>query len=72
VFEPAAHGTGLEEFVELACPYCAEGLTLPLDLSAGDQTYVEDCHVCCQPMTVCVTVDDEGRLREATARRGDD
>ena len=23
-----------------------------LDLSAGDQTYVEDCEVCCNPISV--------------------
>ena len=72
VFEPGAGAEGLEAFAELACPYCAEPLTLPLDLSAGSQAYVEDCHVCCQPMTVTVAVDDDGQLREVTASRGDD
>lgn len=34
------------------CPYCGEPMTIVLDLSAGDQSYVEDCQVCCQPMQV--------------------
>jgi len=72
VFEPGARDAGLEDFIELACPYCAESLVLPLDLTAGDQSYTEDCHVCCQPMAVSVTVDGAGRLRAVTARRGDD
>jgi hypothetical protein len=72
VFEPADGGEGLQDFAELACPYCGERLTLPLDLSAGSQSYTEDCHVCCQPMAVAVQVDEGGRLRGLTARRGDD
>jgi hypothetical protein len=72
VFEPGAGSDGLEPFVELNCPYCGELLTLAVDLSAGEQSYVEDCQVCCQPMLVTVATDAEGQLREVTALRGDD
>lgn len=44
--------------VELAhgrCPYCGEPVQLLVDSSAGLQHYVEDCQVCCRPMTVLVT-----------------
>jgi hypothetical protein len=34
------------------CPFCAEAITILLDTSAGDQSYVEDCQVCCQPMQI--------------------
>jgi transcription elongation factor Elf1 len=34
------------------CPYCWESITMLLDLSAADQTYVEDCEVCCNPITL--------------------
>ena len=30
-----------------------------LDLSVGRQTYVEDCEVCCQPIEISYTVEDE-------------
>ncbi|TFG86763.1 MAG: CPXCG motif-containing cysteine-rich protein [Chromatiales bacterium] len=40
------------------CPYCWESITLLLDLSAGDQSYVEDCFVCCAPILVNYTVED--------------
>ena len=30
------------------------------DLSGGDQTYIEDCPVCCKPMYVVVDIDDDG------------
>ena len=33
-------------------PYCGETITLLLDLSVEAQSYIEDCSVCCQPMTV--------------------
>ncbi|WP_068830642.1 CPXCG motif-containing cysteine-rich protein [Pseudomonas sp. BMS12] len=32
------------------CPYCGERVEVLLDLSAGDQSYVEDCSVCCRPI----------------------
>jgi transcription elongation factor Elf1 len=36
----------------ISCPYCAESMSILLDLSAGDQSYIEDCQVCCQPIQV--------------------
>ncbi|MFG0382059.1 CPXCG motif-containing cysteine-rich protein [Pseudomonas sp. zbq_18] len=32
------------------CPYCGEPVEAVLDLSGGDQCYVEDCAVCCRPI----------------------
>jgi hypothetical protein len=32
------------------CPYCGERVEALLDLSAGDQQYIEDCPVCCRPI----------------------
>ncbi len=32
------------------CPYCGEEAEALLDLSAGDQEYIEDCPVCCRPI----------------------
>ncbi|MGY1410982.1 MULTISPECIES: CPXCG motif-containing cysteine-rich protein [unclassified Luteimonas] len=46
---------------DIACPYCGEVISLALDTSAGSQRYIEDCHVCCRPITVVLDVDpDEG------------
>jgi hypothetical protein len=45
---------------DVECPYCGEVITLALDASAGPQCYIEDCHVCCRPITVVVTTDGEG------------
>ena len=35
------------------CPTCGEQIVIPLDPSAGaDQSYVEDCPVCCNPNVI--------------------
>ncbi|MEH6549501.1 MAG: CPXCG motif-containing cysteine-rich protein [Pseudomonadales bacterium] len=41
------------------CPYCDENISLVIDSSAGDQVYIEDCEVCCQPMLVSLIVTDD-------------
>ena len=51
----------------VTCPYCGEPIELLLDGSAGDQSYVEDCPVCCRPINVRVDVDGEGRPRAGVA-----
>lgn len=53
------------------CPYCGEPITLLLDLSAGNQEYIEDCQVCCQPMIVDVAMDATGDYRAETRREED-
>lgn len=47
---------------DIACPYCGETITLAVDDSAGDQQYIEDCHVCCKPIEVRVSVDEYGTV----------
>ena len=43
------------------CDSCGEEIVVPIDPSAGhDQTYVEDCPVCCRPNVIHVTLDDRG------------
>ena len=39
------------------CPYCWEPITMLLDLSVADQSYVEDCEVCCNPVTLSFRAD---------------
>lgn len=45
------------------CPYCGEVISLALDASAGNQHYIEDCHVCCRPISVMLDVDEDGEAR---------
>lgn len=52
-------------FQDIECPYCGERITLALDASAGSQRYIEDCAVCCRPITVVLEVDDDGAASAA-------
>jgi hypothetical protein len=64
-------GSELDDFVTISCPYCGEEFGTRLDLSAGTCSYIEDCQVCCQPIEMSVSVDDNGALLGVDARRGD-
>jgi transcription elongation factor Elf1 len=51
-----------------ACPYCGEQISMVLDTSVARQTYIKDCEVCCRPIEVRYTVEnDELSDFEATA-----
>ncbi|MDP1769113.1 MAG: CPXCG motif-containing cysteine-rich protein [Nitrospirota bacterium] len=41
------------------CPFCGEEISMVLDLSVRRYTYVEDCEVCCNPIEISYTVEDE-------------
>ena len=43
----------------IRCPFCAEAMSILVDLSAGDQSYIEDCQICCQPMQISFQTDGE-------------
>lgn len=45
---------------QIQCPYCWETFETVVDCSVPEQTYIEDCYVCCQPIVMQVTVDGEG------------
>jgi len=34
------------------CPYCWDEISMLLDSSISNQTYVEDCEVCCNPIEI--------------------
>ncbi|HCN45630.1 MAG TPA: CPXCG motif-containing cysteine-rich protein [Pseudomonas sp.] len=52
------------------CPYCGEEVETTLDLSGGDQTYIEDCAVCCRPILFILQVHGDEWMLEV--RREDD
>ena len=44
----------IEEII-VSCPSCGEPVALDVDTTAGEeQSYIEDCAVCCRPMEVFV------------------
>jgi len=42
----------------ISCPYCNATIGLLIDTSIAEQSYIEDCQVCCQPILLDVVVDD--------------
>lgn len=49
------------EPVATQCPYCGEPIELLIDCSEDEQHYIEDCEVCCRPITVHVSMDSDGQ-----------
>jgi hypothetical protein len=41
------------------CPYCGERIEMVVDLSEAQQSYIEDCFVCCRPINVDVSVEGD-------------
>jgi transcription elongation factor Elf1 len=41
------------------CPYCAQKISMLIDLSVSSQNYVEDCEICCRPIEVSYQVDGD-------------
>ena len=47
---------GLKEQA-IQCPYCGEGISILVDCSVEDQSYIEDCEVCCRPINLWIHID---------------
>lgn len=58
----------LEE-ATITCPYCGELLTTLIDISAGNQQYIEDCQVCCCPILFDIELDADNELQQVITRR---
>ena len=48
------------ETIKTTCPCCGEAIELLVDSSIEQQTYIEDCFVCCRPITVDVHTGADG------------
>jgi hypothetical protein len=44
------------------CPYCGVMLDVLVDDSAGEQSYYEDCAVCCAPILFVLTQAETGEI----------
>lgn len=50
----------MQNTAEYTCAYCGESNLTFVDLSAGtQQSYVEDCQVCCQPNVLYLEIDEQ-------------
>lgn len=53
---------------QIQCPCCWESFELLIDCSVPQQSYVEDCEVCCRPILFHVRVGADGSIAvEATS-----
>jgi hypothetical protein len=52
----------MEEPITVDCPWCGESFVTFFDMSAGAQTYIEDCQVCCRPIQLECEVSRRGRI----------
>ena len=46
----------MEEYF-FQCPHCWEDISMLVDISISQQTYIEDCEVCCNPIQIKVFTD---------------
>jgi hypothetical protein len=58
-----------EQFFQ--CPYCFSPISMVVETYYGKQEYIEDCEVCCRPITIKYTV-EEGEVLSFEAHRLDD
>lgn len=59
------------DYVEVACPYCGEVFAVVADPGEDGHQSIEDCHVCCRPVSLHVSLDEDGVVG-VDARRDDD
>jgi len=41
------------------CPYCWEQISMLIDVSQNNQKYIEDCEICCNPIQLSLTVENQ-------------
>ena len=47
---------------KVSCPYCGESIEVLIDGEEVGQEYIEDCQVCCRPITFSISTNFEGEL----------
>ncbi|MEJ2612973.1 MAG: CPXCG motif-containing cysteine-rich protein [Candidatus Thiodiazotropha sp.] len=61
----------LLETTIIGCPYCGENIEILVDRSMTEQSYIEDCSVCCRPITLELTEGMQQKLN-IIAKRDDE
>lgn len=49
----------------ISCPYCGENLEVLINTEDASQEYIEDCQVCCHPITFVISTAMNGELQTA-------
>jgi hypothetical protein len=53
---------------EINCPYCGQSFALEIDTSQSEQTLIEDCSVCCRPMSLTIRCEPGAIIDVVTSR----
>ena len=53
------------------CPYCGETIEILVDASIPYQQYIEDCQVCCRPITLSISVEEDGTVQVRASGEND-
>ena len=48
------------ELVSIQCPYCGEEFEIEVEASPDEQSYIQDCEVCCHPIALTVVSGEDG------------
>ena len=61
---PRKRSTVARHEAAYTCDSCGEEIVVPVDISAGShQDYVEDCPVCCHPMSLHIEIGSDGEAQ---------
>ncbi|MDJ0625548.1 MAG: CPXCG motif-containing cysteine-rich protein [Candidatus Caenarcaniphilales bacterium] len=55
----------MQEEYFFQCPYCWQNVSILVDLSIEEQNYIEDCEVCCNPISFDILVSN-GQVESLT------
>lgn len=58
-----------EREYEFMCPHCWQQISMRLDTSVRQQTYIEDCENCSHPIIVHYEIETDGFVAYFEARR---
>ncbi len=60
IWDHDAQLSHVDDDASYVCDNCGEEVVIPVDLAGGEeQTYVEDCPVCCSPNVIHVHIDND-------------
>jgi len=46
----------------ISCPYCGEAIDILIDDEDMEQQYIEDCQICCRPITFIIASSSRGEM----------
>jgi predicted RNA-binding Zn-ribbon protein involved in translation (DUF1610 family) len=62
--QPIRQPMSAQDEARYVCPACGEEIAVPIDVDEGrNQSYVEDCPVCCSPVVLRVQMEEDGDIR---------